>query len=398
MGERQNVKALMVKDITADPGIQPRAKGLTDDVVEEYAAAMTDGREFPPVVVYRDPATGTHWLAQGFHRLAAAVKAGRKKIAAEVRPGTRRDALIDAAGSNALHGLRRTNPDKRRAVELLIRECSDWSNRRIADAAGVGDDLVADVRKTVRKDGNQLSESDSSQSSEDKTTGSDGKARGPKHEAPKAAAGGQVATGSAAGGSTPDGGSESSGGGAADAVGGGSAGGGSAEPSGDTAGGTSGGGGGSGPGGSDVIPPVTRDAWGIPVQPHASAAFAAVPKFKELIQAIRHAAKLFNEVANLPGGQFLTLPEVSSYRRGKKLEDGTYADRFVHPGLETADRQVANAIPTYTVCPYQYAEVPHQDDCRCCRSLGWTPPLGPSIPPECVDRAKAAFGVTGTEG
>jgi hypothetical protein len=145
--------------------------------------------------------------------------------------------------------------------------------------------------------------------------------------------------------------------------------------------------------GKPAEPQPEKDAWGIPIQPHAAGAFAAVPKFRELVAAVRHAQKLFDEVANLEGGKFLTLPEVSSYRRGKKGDDGEHADRFVHPGLETALRQIKNAVPTHTVCPYQYADSPHKPDCPTCRDLNWTPPLSDSIPKVCVKRAKEAHGV-----
>lgn len=142
------IKLLAVKDIAADANIQPRANGLHGPTVDEYAAEMEAGTEFPPLVVYRDTATGTQWLSQGFHRLAAAIKAKLAKIACEVRKGTRRDAMIDAAGSNR-HGLKRTNADKRRAVEMLLTEFPDWSNRRVAEAVGVDDKTVAQLRKSA---------------------------------------------------------------------------------------------------------------------------------------------------------------------------------------------------------------------------------------------------------
>jgi hypothetical protein len=118
-----------------------------------------------------------------------------------------------------------------------------------------------------------------------------------------------------------------------------------------------------------------------------------VPRFRELIAAIRHAQRLFNEVANLEGGRFLTLPAVSSYRRGRPDGDGGHEDRFVHEGLETALRQVRAAVPTHTVCPYRYVEAPHPEDCRTCLGLNWTPPLSRSIPEAAVAAAKRAFGV-----
>lgn len=145
---------------------------------------------------------------------------------------------------------------------------------------------------------------------------------------------------------------------------------------------------------SALVPPTQTDEWGIPVQAHATEAFAATEKFKELANAIRTAQRLFNEVANLPGGVFLTLPEVSSYRRGKKLDDGTNADLFVHEGLEQALHHVKNAIPKHTVCPYQYADAPHPEKCRCCLGLNWTPAISTNVPPVCIERAKKAHGVT----
>jgi hypothetical protein len=135
------------------------------------------------------------------------------------------------------------------------------------------------------------------------------------------------------------------------------------------------------------------DGLGIPVQPHALEAFADREGFDELLSSIRRTMRLFNDLAGRPGGVFLTLPGVSSYRRRGKGEDGSEEGRFVHEGLEQALQQVRAARPTYTVCPYQYAEGPHPEKCSCCKGLNWTPELGKSIPPACIKRAKGAFGV-----
>ncbi len=114
-----------------DSGAQMRVE-MKPDVVLDYAEDMASGATFPPVVVYHD---GTeYWLADGFHRVAAARKLERDTIEAEVIEGTARDAIIHGIGSNASHGLRRTQADKRRAVERLLRdeEWGTWSNRKIA--------------------------------------------------------------------------------------------------------------------------------------------------------------------------------------------------------------------------------------------------------------------------
>ena len=75
-----------------------------------------------------------YWLADGFHRVRAAQEAGLAGINADVRQGTRRDAVLFSAGANAVHGLRRSNADKRRAVETLLNdeEWRAWSDNEIA--------------------------------------------------------------------------------------------------------------------------------------------------------------------------------------------------------------------------------------------------------------------------
>jgi hypothetical protein len=134
--------------IRCDGGTQPREK-LDDAVVSEYAERIVDGDVFPPVTVFHD---GTdYWLADGFHRMAAHEEAGRENISADVQQGTRRDAVLYSVGANALHGLPRTNADKRRAVTAILSdaEWSAWSDREIARRCRVGHPFVAKIRSEV---------------------------------------------------------------------------------------------------------------------------------------------------------------------------------------------------------------------------------------------------------
>jgi ParB-like chromosome segregation protein Spo0J len=75
-----------------------------------------------------------YWIGDGFHRVLAARRAGLTEFPADVRPGSRRDALLHSISSNDAHGLPRTNADKRRAVGLLLSdpEWGQWSDREIA--------------------------------------------------------------------------------------------------------------------------------------------------------------------------------------------------------------------------------------------------------------------------
>jgi DNA modification methylase len=142
------VETLALNAIRMDGGTQARAQ--TDWlVVDDYVHAMQDNASFPPVVVFFD---GTdYWLADGFHRAEAGKRAGLATIAAEVRQGTRRDAVLWACGANAAHGLRRTNADKRRAVLTLLDdpEWQKWSDAVIAQKCAVSDFLVRTMRPQV---------------------------------------------------------------------------------------------------------------------------------------------------------------------------------------------------------------------------------------------------------
>ena len=131
-----------------DGGAQARVE-MKPDIVRESADEMAAGAIFPPVEVYYDGSI--YWLAEGYHRVAAARKLERETIDAEVLDGGERDAILHGIGSNASHGLRRTQADKRRAVERLLRdeEWGKWSDRKIAEAAKVDHKTVGKVRREL---------------------------------------------------------------------------------------------------------------------------------------------------------------------------------------------------------------------------------------------------------
>lgn len=149
------VEALPVSQITIDAATQFRVR-IDEDTVKEYAGLMKDGVEFPAVTVYADVTDGgsgeaSHYLAHGFHRLAAAKQAGRETIAAEVRPGTLRDAVLLALSANHDNGLTRTNDDKRKAVVFCLRdpELRAKTQREIAALCGVTQAMVSKVNAEI---------------------------------------------------------------------------------------------------------------------------------------------------------------------------------------------------------------------------------------------------------
>ena len=143
--------SLPADSIRKDGGTQMRSQ-ISADTLNEYIALIRDNENQWPFrdkpVVYYDGSE--YWLADGFHRHQAwiACTAADHLIPVEVRSGTRRDAVLYAAGANADHGLRRSSEDKRRAVLALLNdaEWSQWSNREIARRCKVDEKTVRTLR------------------------------------------------------------------------------------------------------------------------------------------------------------------------------------------------------------------------------------------------------------
>lgn len=140
--------------IRLDGGTQPRTY-IDYSLVDEYAEDMKAGDAFPPVVVFFDGAD--YWLADGFHRVHAAKAAGIE-VAADVRQGSKQDAIWFSCAANIGHGLRRRNTDKHRAVEAALRLLAGGykvpgldadSTRGVANHCGVGNALVHEIKKQV---------------------------------------------------------------------------------------------------------------------------------------------------------------------------------------------------------------------------------------------------------
>jgi ParB-like chromosome segregation protein Spo0J len=142
------MQKLKLSVIESEISLQPRAE-FRLDWIEEYATDLENGAVFPPIVVFFDGTS--YWLADGFHRLRAHQRAGLDTIQADVRGGTQRDALLHSVGANAQHGHRRTNEDKRHAIDIMLRdpEWSQWSDNDIAGRVGVDHKTVAKRREAI---------------------------------------------------------------------------------------------------------------------------------------------------------------------------------------------------------------------------------------------------------
>ena len=156
-------------------GLQIRV-AIDERTVNDYAEAIQNGAKFPPVIVFhslavpppgeirmpsdfrRSPpadAEDVFWLADGFHRVEACRRVGRKTVKADIRAGDKYDALKFALSANSAHGLRRSNEDKRNAVKvawenrLHLFGVDNPSERQIAEVCGVSHVFVSNQLVTV---------------------------------------------------------------------------------------------------------------------------------------------------------------------------------------------------------------------------------------------------------
>ena len=99
------------------------------------------------------------WRGAVFHRTEAAEQADFLDIEADTQAGTRDDALWQAIGSNReqdTSGLRSSNADKRRAVEMALRCRPNLSGRKIAEHIGVDHKTVDRVRTNLSGEISQI--------------------------------------------------------------------------------------------------------------------------------------------------------------------------------------------------------------------------------------------------
>lgn len=120
--------------------------------VEDYAERYREGLPMPPVLAF-ETEEGLY-LVDGFHRFAAAQRAGVTFLEVEVMEGTLLEAQLHALASNADHGVQRTAADKRRAVRLALEHptLEDRSDRQIASHCVVSPTLVGQVRREVEEE------------------------------------------------------------------------------------------------------------------------------------------------------------------------------------------------------------------------------------------------------
>ncbi len=133
------MQELLIETIRTDGGVQSRER-INEEYVAELVALIKGGRKLPPIEIYRDE-TGV-WCSDGFHRVRAHLQAERRTIRCNIHDGGQQDAAWASCAANQEHGLRRTNADKRHAVEMALRLRPTLSARAVADHVGVDEGMV----------------------------------------------------------------------------------------------------------------------------------------------------------------------------------------------------------------------------------------------------------------
>lgn len=113
----EGVRMLSISLISRN-GTQSR-KEINARTISDICYAIKDRNSIDPIIVFFD---GTnHWIGDGYHRLEAHLKEKREVISAEVRRGSREEALRFNVETNAnADKTRWTNDDKRNAVTMLL--------------------------------------------------------------------------------------------------------------------------------------------------------------------------------------------------------------------------------------------------------------------------------------
>jgi hypothetical protein len=140
-----SIKVLNLQSIRIDGGTQART-AVNNELVVEYAAAMTDGVRFPEIECYFDGVD--YWLVDGFHRYLAMLSLGKASATVMVFNGSLREAVLHSLGVNSGHGLRKSSDDKRKSVQTMLNdpEWSQLSDREIAKHCGCAHPLVGQMR------------------------------------------------------------------------------------------------------------------------------------------------------------------------------------------------------------------------------------------------------------
>ncbi|MCX2952808.1 ParB/RepB/Spo0J family partition protein [Lentzea sp. NEAU-D7] len=116
----------------------PRQAGVN----AEHVRVLTGVENLPPILVHRH----TMRVIDGMHRVQAALARGEDTIEVVFFDGDEAAAFVLAVELNGGHGLPLTLADRRTAAARIVQAYPEWSDRRIAAAAGISPKTAGAVR------------------------------------------------------------------------------------------------------------------------------------------------------------------------------------------------------------------------------------------------------------
>ncbi|MCT9138310.1 hypothetical protein [Streptomyces violarus] len=125
-----------------------RVTGSPRRTVEDpaHSRRLADtGAGFPPLLVHRPSMT----VIDGIHRLRAARMRGRPTIAVRFFDGSAEDGRLLAVALNVTHGLPLTAEERTAAAERILTSRPHWSDRCVAEIAGVSSGKTAEIRRRL---------------------------------------------------------------------------------------------------------------------------------------------------------------------------------------------------------------------------------------------------------
>lgn len=123
-------------------GLSPRSDPGDDAYVQTLAERFDD---LPPIVVHG----ATRTVIDGAHRVLAARRLGRCRIAATVFEGTAEEAVVEAVRLNVVHGKPLTLRERECAATRFLSSHPEWSDRRLAEICGLSAKTIARIRGQI---------------------------------------------------------------------------------------------------------------------------------------------------------------------------------------------------------------------------------------------------------
>ena len=132
MNEAGELREVAIEQIVFDESVQAQER-ISEQTLYEYRDAMFEqGQAFPPPDLFQEAGQPRYYIGDGWHRLLAHKNCKHKTVVCRVHAGGRMAAMEHALGANAKHGLKRTKADRRKAIQMALKNFPELSDRKVA--------------------------------------------------------------------------------------------------------------------------------------------------------------------------------------------------------------------------------------------------------------------------